>query len=218
MYIWPFLLIGTFPIIFICYQKLMILLIYFDNLLYLSVQNPVPVQQPTAARPWGAPRQMPDGGHWISNRNYDCSICICCICICAFQSYPKSRAPVSNKMLLLLAYPKVSKKHPKRNVSPPEITNKTKNLQTISKRTQKYRGISKTIGILMRIQKYPKVSKHIYEHVANTSILGTACWCFPASFGYSQLGTKQAPEIPRTLWINGIQVHTTLLQGVICNS
>ena len=47
--------------------------------------------------------------------------------------------------------------------------------QKISKRTQKYRGISKTIGIRMLIQKYPKVSKHIYEHVANTSILGTAC-------------------------------------------
>ena len=109
MHIWPFLkkkMIGPFPIVFICSQKLMI---SFDNLLYLSVQNPVPVQPPTDTMPWGAPRQMPNGGHWISNRNYDCSICICCICICAFQSYPKSRAPVSKKMLLFLAYPKVSK-------------------------------------------------------------------------------------------------------------
>ena len=163
----------------------MILLISFDNLLYLSVQNPVP--EPNDAMPWGAPRQMPNGGHWISNRNYDCSICICCICICAFQSYPKSRAPVSKKMLLFLAYPKVSK-NIQNATYPPKKTNKTKTLQTISKRIQKYREISKTIGILMSIhQKHPQVSTHIYEHVANTSILGTACWCFPASFGYSQV-------------------------------
>ena len=27
-------------------------------------------QQPTDAMPGGAPRQMPNGGHWILNRNY----------------------------------------------------------------------------------------------------------------------------------------------------
>ena len=32
------------------------------------------------------------------------------------------------------------------------------------------------------------------------------------------MGAEQAPEIPRTLWINLIQENTTLLQGVICNS
>ena len=89
--------------------------------------------------------------------------------------YQKSPAPVSKKMLLFLVYPKVSKKYPKRNVSPKKIK-KTKNLQTISKRIQKYQEIFKTMGILMSIhQKHPQVSTHIYEHVANTSILGTAC-------------------------------------------
>ena len=69
-------------------------------------------------------------------------------------------------------YPKTSKTQR----IPPKKTNKTKNLQTISKRIQKYREISKTIGILMRIQKYPKVSKNIYESAANTSILGRSFW------------------------------------------
>ena len=44
---------SPFPIVFLCFQKLMrmILLISFDNLLYLCVQNPVPDQQPTDAMP-----------------------------------------------------------------------------------------------------------------------------------------------------------------------
>ena len=38
----------------------------------IPVQNPMPVQQPTDAMPWGTPRQMPNGGHWILNRNVIC--------------------------------------------------------------------------------------------------------------------------------------------------
>ena len=69
-------------------------------------------------------------------------------------------------------YPKSSKTQR----TPPKKTNKTKNLQTISKRIQKYQEIFKTMGMLMSIhQKHPQGSTHIYEHVANTSILGTAC-------------------------------------------
>ena len=69
------------------------------------------------------------------------------------------------------------KKTSKTQRIPQKKTNKTKHLQTISKRIQKYQEeIFKTMGILMSIhQKHPKVSTHIYEHVANTSILGTAC-------------------------------------------
>ena len=44
--------------------------IYICICYIVPVQNPVPVQQPTDAMPWGAPRQMPNGEHWILNRNY----------------------------------------------------------------------------------------------------------------------------------------------------
>ena len=47
----------------------------------IPVQNPMPVQQPTDAMPWGTPRQMPNGGHWILNRN------VICATICADKNY-----------------------------------------------------------------------------------------------------------------------------------
>ena len=36
-------------------------------LLFCSKSNARPVQQPTDAMPWGAPRRMPNGGHWVPN-------------------------------------------------------------------------------------------------------------------------------------------------------
>ena len=88
----------------------------------------------------------------------------------------QNHAPRYPKNVAVFGVSQSIKKTSKTQRIPQKKTNKTKHLQTISKRIQKYQEIFKTMGILMSIhQKHPKVSTHIYEHVANASILGTAC-------------------------------------------
>ena len=83
-----------------------------------------------------------------------------------FQSYPKSPAPVSKKNVAVFGVSKSIQKYPKsiQNAKyPKKNKNKTKHIQKISKSIQKYPKVSKTIEILMRIQKYPNIFTNMLQ-------------------------------------------------------